>query len=41
VSHYVRGSRQGRALSIEFGVASNEHTNSHARLDCENDVLDV
>jgi hypothetical protein len=41
VSHYVRGSGQGRALSVEFSVASNEHANSHAHLDHENDVLDV
>jgi hypothetical protein len=41
VSHYVRGSGQGRVLSVEFGIASNEHINSRARLDRENDVLDV
>jgi hypothetical protein len=41
VSHYVRESRQGRALSVEFGIASNEHANSCACLDHENDVLDV
>ena len=28
-------------LSIESGVASNEHANSCARLDCENDVMNV
>jgi hypothetical protein len=41
VSHYVRGSGQERALSVEFGIASNEHANSCAHLDRENDVLDV
>jgi hypothetical protein len=40
-SHYVRGSGQRKGRSVEFGVASNEHANSRARLDRENDVLNV
>jgi hypothetical protein len=41
MSHCVGGSRQRKGRSIEFGVASNEHVNSHACLDRENDVLNV
>ena len=41
MSHYVRGSGQRKEQSVESGVASNEHANSCAHLDHENDVLDV
>ena len=33
--------RAEEVLSIKSGVASNEHANSCARLDCENDVMNI